>query len=90
MSQLWNDYQPLVYWGEPAGAGVTAFSVQATAGLPANPPQAQGQAPFDQPPDISTLTIGSGATFTAGTDQLDWFRLVALAVGVVIGWKLLK
>ncbi len=71
----------LAYWGEPSGAGVTAQDVRTTA--------------FDQAPDISTLPIfGSGPSaqpiFRAETNQLDWFRLVLFAAGILIGWKLLK
>lgn len=81
----------LTYSGERQGSGVTATSPSCQCfAAPCD------CAPFDQAPDISTLPIfgsdpGQGTPiFRTETDQLDWFRLVALAVGVLIGWKLLK
>jgi hypothetical protein len=68
------------YFGERSGAGVTALTPLE---------------PFDQPPDISTLPIfGTSPNptpiFRAETRELDWFRFAALAIGILIGWKLLK
>lgn len=82
------------YFGEASGAGVTALS-------PANLPRCQcfaapcgcAEPAFDTPPDISTVVFGPGTgmpIFRAETVQLDWWRLVALAVGIWIGVKAFK
>lgn len=70
----------LDYWGEHTGSGVTASNPYAIN---------------DQPPDIATLPIfgdspSSQPIFRTETTELDRFRLLALVVGVFIGWKLLK
>jgi hypothetical protein len=79
------------YSAERSGAGLTA-SFPGGCQCFAAPCDCAG---FDQPPDISTLPIfgtspGSQPIFHTETNELDWFRFLALAVGVLIGWKLLK
>lgn len=81
----------LSFSGERSGAGVTAASPSCMCiAAPCNCAE-----PFDRAPDISTLPIfgtspSAQPIFKTETEQLDWFRLVALALGVLIGWKLLK
>jgi len=88
----------LGYSGELSGAGVTAESVR-TLTIPRDFP------PYTSTTFPAGAGTGGGGQYPAGggypdappppifraeTSQLDWFRLVALAVGVLIGWKLLK
>ncbi len=90
-----GDY--LGYSGELSGAGVTAESVR-TLTIPRDfPPYTSTTFPAGagtggggQYPAGSTYPEEPPPIFKTSTSELDWFRLVALGVGVLIGWKLLK